>query len=286
MCGHVPLSHFERRLDQALDHAADRGCRRLLISSENLSNLVYAHALELHRLIASRCERTKVFYYVRRQDDWILSSWQQWHHKAGVALEAWVDHCIERRIPDFLATANSFEDVYGAGSLSVVPLHGSAFGAGGLLPDFYRRAGIEMADGSRGDPISNQAVNPYLCDILARIPSVFESQHHDMEVAARLARHVSSADLLFRRHGEFMNDAVRNRILDHFAPDNRELHRRYFGHLDFDALFGRVPTVAEDSRTATEIEAIKEILAIQMDLLMKLMKSSEAQARPGALKIA
>lgn len=276
--GRLPVSHLERRLDESLGHAAGHGCERLLISAENLSNIECAYTLDVHRVIASRFDRSRIFYYIRRQDDWILSSWQQWHHKVGTSLRAWVDQCLEKHIPGFLATADQLEDVYGEGSLSIIPLHHSAFAGGDLLSDFYRRAGLDLTDESR-EPISNQAVNPYLCEILARIPSVFEAKYHDTQIADLLERHVSSSELLYRRHRDFMDEAMRIRILKHFERENRELHRRYFEDLDFDDIYGPPPAAREEQRTAQEFDAVKEVLAIQMELVLHLLKSKEAHAK-------
>jgi hypothetical protein len=286
MSGRLDLSHLERRLDEALSHAAGHRCERFLISSENLGNFSNRQ-LALHRLMASRFERSRVLYYVRRQDDWIFSSWQEFEHKNGLSLEAWAERCLERHTPRFLATAERLEEAYGAGSLAVIPLHRSAFVGGDLVSDFYRRAGIEMTGGARDEAIHNKAVNPYLIDILARTPSVYESRFEtraqDTKVKSLLTRHVSSPELLFRKHPHFLSDAMRDRILDHFARENEELHRCYFGHLDFDELFGRLPTARDEPGTAEEIEGIKEVLAIQSDLLLQLLKRSEAQAERPSL---
>src|SRR3954447_8495158 len=91
--GETDLSLFERRMEEVLKRAVDTRCKRIVISSENLSNLHQKHTLDLHRVLAARFPRVQVIYYIRRQDDWILSAWQQWGHKTGKPIDAWVDYC-------------------------------------------------------------------------------------------------------------------------------------------------------------------------------------------------
>src|SRR5436305_3810918 len=50
--GETDLSLFERRMDQVLKRAVDTRCQKILISSENLSNLHQKHALDFHRVLA------------------------------------------------------------------------------------------------------------------------------------------------------------------------------------------------------------------------------------------
>jgi hypothetical protein len=280
--GRLVLSELERRLDEARARAAgERGVGRLLITSENLCRFQQGRTPELHRLIASRFERVRVLCYVRRQDDWILSAWQQWGHRNGLSLDEYVGRCLEQHHPRFLSAAENFERAYGPANVEVIPLHRSAFEGGELVPDFFRRAGIEWPADARGEEVRNEAINPHLCDILARVPALYPSDG-DRSVRLLLERNASSPDLLFRRHRRFMSDATRNRILDYFARENEELHRRYFGHLDFDELFGR-PEDRDGPRIDEEIEGIKEVLALQSDLLLQLLKRREGPARSPSL---
>ena len=113
----------------------------------------------------------QVIYYIRRQDDWLLSAWQQWGHKTGKLLDAWVDHCLLSHLPSFLWNANHFQEIYGASSLSVVPMHRTALLNGALVADFYQRLGIDAPDQGAGGENQNLSINPYLCEVLAAIGS-------------------------------------------------------------------------------------------------------------------
>ena len=105
--------------------------------------------LDFHRVLAARFAHVQVIYYIRKQDDWLLSAWQQWGHKTGKLLDAWVDYCLLSHLPSFLWNANHFQEIYGASSLSVVPMHRTALLNGALVADFYQRLGIDAPDRGR-----------------------------------------------------------------------------------------------------------------------------------------
>lgn len=71
-------------LDKLFD---EHGTNTVLLSAENLA--ANPNAPNLFAKAALRYE-IKVLIYIRRQDDYLLSSWQQWHAKAQSDIWAWL----------------------------------------------------------------------------------------------------------------------------------------------------------------------------------------------------
>ena len=72
------------------------GVRQVVLSAENLSDRS-DDALRCFTDVVRRYE-TEVVVYLRRQDDWLLSAWQQWRAKTEPDLQSWLDRA-SRRLP-------------------------------------------------------------------------------------------------------------------------------------------------------------------------------------------
>ena len=128
---------------------------------------------KIHDITATLFDEISILLYIRRQDEFLLSSWQQWRHKKGQSLKWVIDNALKSHVPDYLGTAKFFEKVYGKKSLSVIPFHRKAFKDGNLISDFNFRAQLNIS--SSVDHYENISLNPYLCEILSRIPNIYQN---------------------------------------------------------------------------------------------------------------
>ena len=72
-----------------------------------------------------------------------------------------------------------------------------------------------------------------------------------------------------------MTKSCRDRVLDFYEKDNRELHRRFFGFLEYDEIFARPGNAPEAERIHEQVEGLKDILSIQLGLLLSLLNKGE-----------
>ncbi len=290
LAGKTNIQDFEQRLDQILSQAVNSDCKSLIISTERLSAKTSSFSNSCHQVLASKFQDIKVIYYIRRQDDWLLSSWQQWGHKEGNSLQEWLDFCLNKGLPGFLEFSNFFKRIYGESHLSVVPLHKTAWHKENLIADFYHRIGIEFPENIKTDRKANMALNPHLCDSLSRIPNLYESAE-DISIKNLLHKYINSRELLFRRDASFFPLNLRQKVMTSFYNENQELHHQFFPLLDFECLFGVEPKaqkIAFDEtadNTLNDIESIKEVLAIQTDLLVSILRHLENQKAINSRKL-
>jgi len=283
--GTIELSQFQERLETVLQQAADSDCKSIIISAENLSLLSrIPRNHQIHEILAASFQTIKIVYYVRRQDDWIVSCWQQWGHKDGSSLDQVLNRFSSKNIPTFLEVVSALKEVYEEAELSVVPLHKSALKGENLISDFYQRAGLGMPTESIKHNIANSAFSPYFCEVLSAIPNLYNSIH-DNSIKSLLNKYVSDQSPIFNRHKDFLPLNLRHKIMAHFYQDNKELHQQFFPSLDFDELFGiEEPPAngAEPSEIDTlkaEVEALKEVTAIQTEILISLVKRNHSYRR-------
>jgi len=209
-----------------------------LISAENLVNhLMQPIGRQIHGLLTESFESAEVIYYVRRQDDYVLSAWQQWGFKEGKKFEEYYKEAQRRRNPHYWAIAQMFSQLYGRDSVTVRPLTSAALKDGDLLTDFFGRLADDLSDFDFDQSRSNISLNPFFCEILAEQRGLFKNVHDD-ELKQRLLQTLGPESELFRKEKAFMSPEAVRSIMDHYLEENRQLHRQFFPHLDFDTVFG------------------------------------------------
>ncbi|MZI96135.1 hypothetical protein F9817_23440, partial [Vibrio sp. CAIM 722] len=63
--GDVPLSDLENKLDQLISKAEESGCRRVIISAENLINAIgQPSTASIHKLFNEKFSSVNIVYYV------------------------------------------------------------------------------------------------------------------------------------------------------------------------------------------------------------------------------
>jgi len=293
-CLRQDFTGLEEWLDQILAETRREGGNTVLISAENLGvRRMVTEGLAIHRLFHRRFRTVDVIYYVRRQDDWMVSQWQQWGHKLGMDLEKFIQNQIEDHEPNYLVAAAAFEEIYGKEHVAIVPLHKRALLDGDLIADFVRRSDVGPLPVDVEDRQRNASMGGYFCDVLARVPAVYDQALAsrvsegitDQSVRRLLERSVRSRELLFSGDKRIMSVKQRRRVLEHFADDNRRLHERFFREVPFDLVFGPPADDDQDTQALSDrVDGLTDVVAIQMELILKLLDGTDGQ-NPGHVLI-
>ena len=289
-CAGNEFAPVEEWVIQLLTEVRRAGSDTLVISSENLGvRQLVTNGRPIHEVFARHFQPVDVVYYIRRQDDWMVSMWQQWGHKAGKSLTQYTGERLRFHEPVFLAAARLFEDVYGGDRVAVVPLERQALVGTDLIIDFSHRTGVGPLEIEDDDRYRNPSMSGFLCDVLARAPHVYDQAlvarvaegRTDNSVRHLLERWVGSTDLLFSGDKRVMSLDERRRVMAHFEDDNRALHERYFRDVPFDVVFGLPEPDEEEAHQALrdELAGMKDVIAIQMDLIVKLLRDSESRQK-------
>ena len=148
-------------LTDLVDAARERGFSTVVISAENLCN----HAT-LAPVFADGLSETdtRIVFYVRRQDDFLISSWQQWNLKRYPSLEAFLEARAGKDARWF-SMIEPWAEAFGDDRISVRPFVRSRLVDGDVVTDFFRAAGIPQ-DGLK--PLARDA-NPSFDESLARL---------------------------------------------------------------------------------------------------------------------
>ncbi len=259
------------RLSALMTAADEKGARQIVLSAENICN----HP-QLANVVETACAHraVKVVFYVRRQDDFLISSWQQWHLKVFGSLEAYLADRVGR-VGNWYNMITPWADAFGDDKIVVRPFVRDQLKDGDVVADFCDAAGLDSTGLS---PLS-RAANPSFDEALARLAhranDVFEGPHDNRfyEVMVRLlgkdALKKSSASSLLPLE-------TRRRILARYRDENDALRDRFLPHLNNQSLF-HPPTernVLEKSDTQKTSEDIAMLTRCVYALAEKLDKAS------------
>ncbi|MEW6133723.1 MAG: hypothetical protein AB1591_11265 [Pseudomonadota bacterium] len=280
--GETPRVFFRRAMEsnsvaelaERLQHIRSRlkgQDRTVLISAENLVNQLKAPAgRNIHEEFRKHFDEIKVVYYIRRQDDFLMSAWQQWGYKQGLSLDQYVGKALRSKSPNYRLAADFFAGLYGGESVSVTPIDKDFLHESDLLKDFFSKLGADYSGFDLSPDPSNKSLNPALCELLSLSPHLFKDIH-DETFKLRLEEILGSSASIHRRNPGYFAFEKRKAVLHKFRADNKYLSERFMGGRPWPgALAAPEEENAETDEAARELENIRYILSVQMELLLKL----------------
>lgn len=197
--------------------------KSLLMSAENLSNL----GNHVWFKDALRQYDTKVILYLRRQDDLLMSAWQQWHSKIRSDFDAWIIDALSQ-YGHWDRIITDWESVVGEGNVTARLFDPNAFAEGNLLRDFLDALGLDAT--SQEPEFEIGTVNPSLSDIITPLVAgnrdIFKDSH-DGEfqnfITSVMGEHYTD-----KRKVSLISRAQREAIMRHYEGINQRVCRAYF----------------------------------------------------------
>lgn len=283
---YVPL---ERKLKAIVAAARQTHCHTLLLSAENLAGTI-DRVERLHQVLAQCFASVHIIFYFRRQDDWMLSSWQQWLYKQGWHLETAIQHWLENDLPNYASLIKLFETTYHNLLIEAVPLHKRALQAGDLLSDFCTRAGIDTSQFDFSQVYNNQSLNPFLCQAIATINAHQPQDFHDNSFRNLLDQRLNANSPVFVNCRDFLSWQRRSHILQRFESENRYLLDRFCPSLTYEdfTYLPTTPPAAGAVAVGYDDSEISDLAIIQTDLIRVLLQHQRRQSQLiyGALALA
>jgi hypothetical protein len=259
------LMLFSSRLDEVLDSALKNNIKKIIVTAENLVNdLSNGVGKKIHEILASKFSKVKIVYIIRRQDEFIVSAWQQWAHKQNVGIEQFVNNCLDKKHPNYLVNARFFSNCYGANNLQVLPLKNRTFGSN-IIETFFDSINVECSNLDTKDVRLNETLNPHLCEVLAQVDGLYTSVHDDA-VKIKLLELTDRSPVVARKDKWFLSIQVREKILQRFEQHNRDLHREFLSEFSYEEVFGSSIEEKMDSRKnrVEQLQDLVEVLALSL----------------------
>ncbi|MEP3349832.1 MAG: hypothetical protein ABJN96_07750 [Marinomonas sp.] len=275
--GEVAIEVLSKKIDDLLAHAEDMGCRRVIVSAENLINGISGGITSsIHQLFSEKFNNVRIVYYVRKQDALMLSAWQQWGHKEGISLDDYVAKLMNTKFADFDFVARHLKRFYPNGSLNVFPIEKAHLVDQCLLSDFCTRAAINKKNLNFDLEPSNEGISSALCDSLTKVHGIYPNQH-DQNIKNTLIEFAShSSKILNKKYKVDLSFNIRKELFERFHESNERLAKKFFPNVSFEETMSllSLKSHSEDELEFLKcrVEKLEDLTAIQMDLILNLIK--------------
>jgi hypothetical protein len=200
---------------------AAMGIETLILSAENLSDPEHGARLDA----CFDAFETSVIYYIRRQDQLLLSSWRQWGLKRGISVRQHILRRVAEGRPNYRATLEYYAARVGADRVHAAFLD-PAFLTGGTV-----ESDVWTALRAQGTPIvpavrSNVSPDRAILLFLSGQRHLFSSPHDEAPVDALIRADTGPArSLVLDRHTQVSLKMI-------YDPINTALAREFMGRDD------------------------------------------------------
>jgi hypothetical protein len=200
------------------------GGRAVVISAENLSN---ESNFRLFNKMLPDVER-KVILYIRRQDELLTSSWQQWYSKTEPDINSWLILALQQ-FGHWMRCIEGWEQAVGAGNVIVRIFQRADLINADVVDDFLHTVGIEEPD----TPFvrSSELVNPSYSDVITKLvsgSSVLFANAHDNDFYKMVSHLTGDKYVTQKRKVSLISPQQRDKLVEFYRPQNEALCRRYF----------------------------------------------------------
>ena len=215
-------SDLVARLTKLLEEADEQGANKIVLSAENICN----HACLVDVLGRARGNRPiKVVFYVRRQDDFLISGWQQWHLKVFDTVEAYLADRVGR-VACWHSMIAPWADVLGDDSIVVRPFVRDRLKNRDVVADFCDVIGVDQAGLSPLPRAANPSFDEALARLAHRVRDVFDGPH-DNRFYETMVRLLGTDALKKESASSLLSLETRHHILARYAEENELLKKRF-----------------------------------------------------------
>lgn len=216
---------FEDAID-AVNAAYPRAATTLL-SAENLTANPVAPSL--FENLVERYD-AEIIIYIRRQDEYILSSWQQWYSKVSADFWAWVISVLGT-LGDWRAYLENWETVVPKEKITVRVFERSKLEGGDIVEDFHGLLGISRPLGDFAYP--EDTVNPSFSDAIMDLVKgndlIFQGAH-DNDFYNFVAKTTGDRYMKTSRQSS-VSVSQRRAMIAKYKEQNDWIKERYFPHV-------------------------------------------------------
>ncbi len=265
------LPELGRRLARLPEEARERGFSTVIVSAENLCN----HAI-LPEMFANALTDTDVgiVFYVRRQDDFLISSWQQWNLKRFASM---TDFLAERAGRDgrWMSMITPWAQAFGDAAVSVRPFTRSRLVNGDVIDDFFQLVDVPQDGLQSLTWNANPSFDEALARLAHRVRDVFEGPH-DNRFYDVMAQLLGDCALKKGSASSLLDLETRRTVMLLYEAENEALKVRFMPGLGDQPLF---PTPApRDVIERSDAEKLSEDIAMLTRAVYALASRHHDQA--------
>lgn len=260
---------FLGRLLKVKDHAEKTGASTIVLSAENLINPEGAHNLFAG---LEKYFDVDVVAYIRRQDDYLISAWQQWYVKETKDFKGWLERATGT-IANWEDYISPWESVVDPQKIKLRLFLRQDLVNGDAVDDFFATVQISQDSLDPLDEPQNRSFDEALVRLANNVNDVFQSIH-DNEFYSAMAFAIGKDAFKKTSGSSLLTLEQRLEIFRGYEESNENIKRKYFPELAKDRPLFPLPTEADvislDDRQKQEDEIA--LLARGIFRIAKLMQ--------------
>ena len=201
----------------------------LVLSAENLSN---PNGFEQLFEGLEKLFDVKIVFYIRRQDDFLLSAWKQWGVKVTDSFDTWVANdtffvskCLWG---DWAGYLQPWENMFGRDNIILRRFDRNKLIDGDVVKDFAKSCGLYSEDLTMSKSIPNRSFNDSVTRLVHDANDLFEGIH-DNRLYKMFRRFGGEGVLKTQKASSLISLERRLDILATYEAGNERLMRDYFG---------------------------------------------------------
>ena len=255
------------RLEDALDaiDLAYPEANAILLSAENLT--AHPAAPPLFENLLEKYD-IQVVIYVRRQDEFILSSWQQWDSKISADFWAWIVSVIGR-LGNWRVHLERWESIIPRDKITVRVYERSKLEGGDIIADFYSVLDLPKPLSAFEYPKGtiNPSFSDAIMDLIKGNEMIFKNVH-DGDFY-NFVRSMTGNKYVKPARQSSISFLQRQSIVDKYKGPNNWVRKSYFPHVDGE-LFS--PPEESDYSYMSSDEAERQKLEFLTTMLYQMYK--------------
>lgn len=214
---------LESAIANLVEHAGNAST--LLISAENLA--AYKAGPDLFEGLTKNHE-IEVILYIRRQDEFILSAWQQWNAKVQDDFLAWLLTVVGTH-GNWHVYLTSWEKVIPRKNIKVRIFDRTQLKGGDVIADFYDQLGLSVPFDSFAYPAkeANPSFPESIMEMVKGNRRIFRDAHDNR--FQEFVHDVTDDRYVKNRRESLLTAAQRRAIVARYASGNRWVQKIYFG---------------------------------------------------------
>ena len=260
------------RMNKILEAMDKDSYSKIIISAENICN----QPSIIEFLAQDKCLEIIIVFYVRRQDDLIISAWHQWGLKSFDSFSDYLNTVVGE-LGDWNRTVETLEAAFGRSRIRVRPFRRDRLLGGDVVADFCDTAGIDCPECINTGINANPSINENLGEMANRIRDVFKDLHDKdfMEVISGL---IGSQAFKSDHRSFLLSIDQRREIYRRYFDGNEALKHRYFPDWGDAPLFE--PPSSLDCSSPSDVEKLRAESALLLRAVYGLALQSRARMPP------
>ena len=271
-------SAVERRIRRLHTSMVENELDHLIVSAENLINpdgfcLLFSELKPLFDI--------EILAYVRRQDDYLISAWQQWYLKYFDTFEDYVCSMGDR--VDWFRALESWRDMYGTENIKVRVFEKDKLVNGNVIEDFCHLLSIDMTH----TQIVNERVNRSLDEKFNKVANKFRDELfesiHDNQFYQFLADIYGESAFKQYSGSTELTLSQRMMLVDKYWDSNERLREKYISESSIPLGVFKKPTDADCRQRPVDVFGDSELdytLVGMFGMYKRLNKQLAAIDRP------